>query len=580
MNFQKNRSRFSGILQPFYLFFYLSGILTLAAGENSAVIEITDMSQDIIKSACFRIEKKATVKIEALGFQKDADEDFDACGWILDGDRRQIVWSFERENVDTRRKKDMIRVEDEIILPAGFYELYYAVNPLIAQYSQHSKSFINEFWTYLAPPTKNFDKLGIKLSVLSEEGNGIIRSASPPTPQAVVQILEVKDNKYLKEGFSISQQMDLQIYALGEGLPSTREMADYAWIVDARSRKRVWEMTLENTEHAGGDPKNRVFNKIITLPAGDYLVYYVSDDSHSFQAWNSFPPFDPRHWGITISGIAIREGATAIKPFQARIENLPIIAITKMRDDEFENQRFRLKNASQLRIYALGESSSKYKMADYAWIVNAQTREKVWQMEYQDTEHAGGGHKNRVLDGYITLPAGDYIVYYLTDDSHAYKSWNTGPPFDPDAWGITIWLADENANPNLITQFAEDENPSLLAQLIQVEDDEKIKEKFVLSRQSRIKIYALGEGERHKMFDYGWIEDQRGRIVWEMEYEETTHAGGARKNRKVETTISLNEGTYYVIYKTDDSHSYSGWNADPPDDPAFWGITITLMNNH
>ncbi|MBN2093465.1 hypothetical protein JW964_27825 [candidate division KSB1 bacterium] len=580
MNSQKNRRCLYWILQPFYLIFYLSGILTLAASENNTVIEISDMSRDIIKSEFFRVEHSTEIKIEAMGFRKNDDEDFDACGWILDGNSRRVVWNFEQDDIEIRHKKDMIRIEDKIILPAGYYELYYAVNPIMAKHSQYSNSFINEFWTYLAQPMKNFDKLGIKMTDLSEDGKSIIPTAAQQIPQAVVQMIEVKDNKYLKEGFSISQQMDVQIYALGEGLPSSREMADYAWIVDARSRKRVWEMTLENTEHAGGAEKNRTFNKVITLPAGDYLVYYVSDDSHSYPEWNSFPPSDPRYWGITITGMAIREGVTAIKPFESRAENLPIVAITKMRDDEFENQGFRLRNASQLRIYALGESSSKYKMADYAWIVNAQTREKVWQMEYAATEHAGGGHKNRVFDGNITLPAGDYIVYYITDDSHAYKSWNTGPPFDPDAWGITIWLADENANPDVITKFAGDENPSLLAQIIRVEDDEKIKEKFILNRQSRIKIYALGEGERHKMFDYGWIEDHRGRVVWEMEYDETSPAGGARKNRKVETTISLNAGTFYVIYKTDDSHSYSGWNSDPPDDPAYWGITITLMNNH
>jgi hypothetical protein len=579
MNFQKNRCRPNWILQSVYLIFYLSGVLSLFGGENSTVIEISDMSEDVIKSECFRVENKAKIKIEAMGFRKDDDEDFDACGWILDGDSRRVVWNFQQDGIDIRRKNDLMRVEQEIVLSAGYYELYYAVNPLFAKHTQVSQSLMSEFWNYLAQPAKNFDKLGIKLTEISDDEKGIIPSARQQNPQAIVQIIEVTDDQYLKEGFSISQKMDLQIYALGEGLQNAREMADYAWIVDAQSRKRVWEMTRDNTEHAGGASKNRIFNNNITLPAGDYLVYYVSDDSHSFQEWNSFPPDDPRYWGITIKGMTIREGETAIKFFQSKEKNLPIITITKMRDEEFESQGFRLKNATQLRIYALGESASKDKMADYAWIVNAQTREKVWVMEYRDTEHAGGGHKNRVFDGNITLPAGDFIVYYITDDSHAYKSWNTGPPFDPEAWGITIWLADENANPEVITKFAEDKNPSLLVQIIRVEDDEKIKEKFTLDQASRIKIYAVGEGERHKMFDYGWIEDQRGRVVWEMEYDESLPAGGARKNRKVETTISLNAGTYYVIFKTDDSHSYSGWNSDPPDDPAYWGITITLMND-
>jgi hypothetical protein len=76
------------------------------------------------------------------------------------------------------------------------------------------------------------------------------------------------------------------------------------------------------------------------------------------------------------------------------------------------------------------------------------------------------------------------------------------------------------------------------------------------------------------MFDYGWIENaDTGSVVWRMEEPRTTHAGGARKNRKVDQVITLPAGNYKLRYKSDDSHAFDHWNNLPPD-INFWGIAI------
>jgi hypothetical protein len=36
------------------------------------------------------------------------------------------------------------------------------------------------------------------------------------------------------------------------------------------------------------------------LKAGEYVLRYKSDDSHSFEGWNEDPPSDPFNWGITV----------------------------------------------------------------------------------------------------------------------------------------------------------------------------------------------------------------------------------------------------------------------------------------
>jgi hypothetical protein len=51
--------------------------------------------------------------------------------------------------------------------------------------------------------------------------------------------------------------------------------------------------------------------------------------------------------------------------------------------------------------------------------------------------------------------------------------------------------------------------------------------------------------------DWGWIEDAKGKIVWTMTNLQTQHAGGALKNRKVDTAVFLKKGKYKLKYITD-----------------------------
>ena len=113
----------------------------------------------------------------------------------------------------------------------------------------------------------------------------------------------------------------------------------------------------------------------------------------------------------------------------------------------------------------------------------------------------------------------------------------------------------------------------VIAQIVQVLDNEEKNVPFTLTSNQRVRIFAIGEGQAGEMFDYGWIEDDKGARVWEMKEPQTTRAGGAGKNRKVDVQINLPAGNYKLRYKTDDSHSFDHWNALPPD-INFWGITV------
>jgi hypothetical protein len=115
----------------------------------------------------------------------------------------------------------------------------------------------------------------------------------------------------------------------------------------------------------------------------------------------------------------------------------------------------------------------------------------------------------------------------------------------------------------------------VIAELVQIGDNEEERVSFKLRQESKVRVIALGEGTSGEMNDGAWIEDRNtGRTVWEQTYRTTDHAGGAEKNRVFDGTIVLPAGEYYLRYDSDGSHSYEDWNADPPNDPEAWGVTL------
>jgi len=79
-----------------------------------------------------------------------------------------------------------------------------------------------------------------------------------------------------------------------------------------------------------------------------------------------------------------------------------------------------------------------------------------------------------------------------------------------------------------------------------------------------------------RIFDYGWIEDDKHNLVWKMTREGIRHAGGAMKNVVVDTVLTLGPGEYNLAYKSDESHAFGQWDAMPPVDTAY-GIKLKFL---
>ena len=561
--------------------------------QDNTLVEINKIRPSELVIEGFKLDSEQELDIDVVGLhQKNGrHETIIGTAWILNANTREVVWRFKTDN-SRGGELEANGQRHKITLHSGNYEVYYSTYSYFRHYNHwahHGRHGIGYYISHLFAALfdddydyDNYDyydefyrnfKIVIKGKGKKLNRDEIESYQNNIRKDATTSLSAFKDNLYLSQGFEIKKPLDFEIYAIGEAREDGN--FDYGWILNTETKEKIWQLDYWDSEHGGGSLKNRMVKESVSLPAGRYVAIYISDDSHSPEKWNSSPPYDPAFWGMTIQ-IADQAQEQYISKFDYQNINPEkvIFSLTRLRDDEFTSKGFTVKKPSELRIYAIGEGQDG-EMFDYGWIVDAKTHKKVWEMEYDETEHAGGSQKNRMTDEVISLEKGKYIAYFVTDGSHSYRYWNASQPYDPQNWGMTILAANENFSLNDFGDYEEEKNTNILAQIVRVQAHNHKRAKFSLKKDTEVRIYAIGEGMRGDMYDYGWIEDKNtGRVIWEMSYRMTDQAGGARKNRIFDDTIILKAGEYEVYYVTDDSHSFNDWNDLPPWDPIHWGITV------
>ena len=543
--------------------------------EETVLTKIDRIDPQELKVGGFVLDKDQEVTIEAVGF-REGRKSFDAqvsSAWILDAETREEVWHLIDADSE-RRSKHLREYTDTVNLKKGRYEVYYATYP----YGWSNDGYFSWLgdWGF---DYEDFDDASRDFEIvirgegkaLSEKDIGKYHESL--TKGAVVSRIGLTKNQFEKIGLKLERDMDLQIYAVGE--LKKGEFYDCSWIIDTKTREKVWEFDYWESDRAGGAKKNRVFKDTVSLPKGDYALFVATDNSHDFGEWNSAPPSDPYFWGVTIqpSDPDMKKYAK-VHEYEDMPDKDVIVKLTKLGDSDFQKQGFSVSRKTEVRIYAIGEGGRR-EMNDYSRIIDADTRDVVWEMKARETEHAGGATKNRAFDGVITLDKGNYLVYAVSDDSHSYGDWNASPPHDQEHWGITVLAVGDGLK--YVSAYDEASDKSMLVRLTGIGNNAYEKKRFTLEKPTRVSIYALGEGTRGRMYDFAWIENvETDDVVWEMGYRMTDHAGGARKNRVYDDVIMLEAGEYVVYYESDGSHSFNRWNASPPADAFNWGVTIKL----
>jgi len=561
----------------------------ISSAQETNLIEMEDFYPEKVMVAGFTISSAQEVSIEASGItpfrSKKSSPSSDA--WILDSKTREIMWVLHDAD-DVERSGTISEFEDKLQLEPGNYEVYYSTF-ISYQYFDGKWQHRGGFWNNIFGNVFYGDDWDIRRSDYRElylrvKGNGkavdedgVYDWQTEKKSSSILDYSSLRDDIFEEKILNISKPVKLKVYALGEARDDGNY--DFGWIMDLKTREKVWELDYRHSAHAGGARKNRLSEQVISLDPGSYKVVFVTDDSHSYRRWNTAPPYDPSFWGLTIW---LENGddnsAISFTDVEEYEEKNVVVKFDRVRDRDYKIHGFTLKKPLTMHVYALGEGRDG-DMYDYGWIVNANTREKVWEMDYYDTENAGGADKNRLFDGTITLDAGNYIAYYVTDGSHSYRRWNSGRPFDEKNWGMTVSVLDDSFNSSDITEYDESDDESILVRITRVGDHDRARSEFTIDDGQKVHIYAIGEGSGNEMYDYAWIENANtGRVVWEMTYRKTERAGGARKNRLFDDNIFLEAGEYEVFYESDDSHSFADWNDSPPRDPVNWGITVTKLD--
>lgn len=391
----------------------------------STIVALKGSGAEQFQQAGFVLSKPTEIDVIAFGEARE-DAEFDY-GWIVNADTHAKVWTMTWRDSAPAGGADKNRVARfSKTLPAGRYAAFYATD------DSHDPSEWN------SPPPHDPESWGLTIGVRDGAARAAVKSVPydhVPASATIVALTRIGNGEARREGFTLTRPMDVRIYALGEGRDG--RMFDYGWITSAVSHKKVWEMRFDGTERAGGDPKNGLVDTTLRLDKGSYVVHYVSDDSHSSEEWNAGAPPDGRRWGITLLAAQGPLDRSAIAPYAENADTSIVAQVTEVRDDDQKRKRFTLDRETALRIHALGEGSGG-EMHDYGWIEDAKSGRRVWEMTYRTTQHGGGATKNRVFDGEIRLPAGEYVVYFETDGSHSFGDWNAAPPDDPESWGITI----------------------------------------------------------------------------------------------------------------------------------------------
>ncbi len=426
--------------------------------REQVLLSMKDARATEVQSQGFTLPKAMKVHVYAKGGGVEG-EPFFAYGWILNAATREVVWQMDGR---TAHADGVYQVADAYLdLPQGSYEAYYAHHA----YSQYGRFFMfgsrnldrrprktgkeqddsHGRWLhrmFTGGPSGNgawerrVGNYGMELYLPANVADSVQTFKAPlGWKNEFMSLIPDKDDGRWTASFHARRAVTLHVYAQGE-YAGDNEFVDRGWILDAQTRRPIWEMSASKAHYGGGAKKNRRQVETIQLPAGDYIATYVTDGSHSPADWNAAPPCDPLRYGLILS--LPKDGDQSQVELASNPEAGPVLAeLVRLGNHQNERRAFTLQSPAKVRVYAIGERDGD-ELADTAWIEDDQGR-TVWSMSSGNTLHAGGAEKNRMADEVLNLPKGTYTLRVRTDGSHSYPRWNDAAPWDMEHYGATVY---------------------------------------------------------------------------------------------------------------------------------------------
>ncbi len=353
----------------------------------------------------------------------------------------------------------------------------------------------------------------------------------------------------------------------------------YGWLLRTEDRRVVWQMRPPS----GTESLRFRVRDTLQLTPGRYEVFFTTQGDaprrSGFWAW--LMPEAPwtrsrREWTLRfqvlddVASLQLTDG----RPVPPGGSGL-LWTAAPMPSATVRMALLKVQVPTRIRLYAVGEFEPA--PADYGWIEQLPDGRRIWEMTYARTRPAGGWHGNRQMQDTLTLAPGLYRAWFQTDNAHAFGNWRFTPPFDPAAWGLTLWrlLPDDTT----VTLWDPWQHLQPRLRLTAVGNNENRRADFEVTDTTTVLIYALGElGSRNRRYDYAWLADSTGEVIWEMQRSRSVPAGGHPNNRLEIAALRLSPGRYALHYRTDDSHAYGDWRNGQPEYPERWGVTLFVLH--
>ena len=554
-------------------------------------VTIHDIGTSDLEHRAFSTDAPVVLQVAASGslereISNPTPADMAAHAWITRRSDRSLVWQIDPAH-DQSRRGTLVHVDDTVPLEPGTYDLYFASFG-VHEPARSSRGIFGfgDDWT----SDKKHWQVAVKLA---EGQNGRLRMVDddvtatlPRDGQAMIWTTGPMGGHGTSEQFfTVAETMPLSIYAIGELCSDSP--CDTGWIENVRTGERVWRLETDNSEPAGGWKNNRKFSGLVELKPGTYRMVYKTDAGHAFGDWLGNPPFDPAGWGLTVG--AAEQAVEQVKLLSLWNDRTPFVNMTRVSDGEHRTITFDVGRVTPVVTYVVGELYSSGSKFDYGWIEDARGN-RVWEMSWGASSHAGGDRKNRIEESLVVLEPGRYVANYVTDDSHSYDDWNARRPSNPERWGLSLFLLDEEdrgsvtvgepaAPMNATVVPVTPPNAAVLVDLTRVSNDADLSAGFELTENTEIHIHSVGEITSSERFDYGWIEDGNGEIVWSMTRANSV-AGGGDRYRIYDGRLTLPAGDYVAYYTSDGSYAFGDFGESTPGRPQDYGIRVTRGRVH
>jgi len=266
---------------------------------GAPAVSLLEVSSGVKESKLFQLERRMMILVHALG-EIGSDGTLYDHATVSQAESGTVLWSMSRESSEPGGGHSTNRSQSGVLhLEPGTYRLSFETDD----------SHAWNDWRKARP--RHPERWGVALFILDQEGEGgitVLDDSTAPNTAAesvqssgtvLVRAERLTNDVQIMEEFTLDAASTIHIRASGE--ISRQGRYDFGWIESAASGERVWEMTLDNTVHAGGDDRNRIYDGSMQLPEGTYRVHFVTDFDYAWGDFDTAPPKYPDAWGITVT---------------------------------------------------------------------------------------------------------------------------------------------------------------------------------------------------------------------------------------------------------------------------------------